>query len=191
MLQRTVNGVSDIMGTKAASIRLIDQERDELVVKAVHNLSEQYLQKGPIHLSKSVIDQEALSPAGFGYVRDMTTDPRVLYPADAQREGIVSMLSVAMRDKGKAVGVLRVYTDQEHVFTQLRINLLKAVAAQAAAAIEHARLLEETLASEALEKQVRMAVDVQQRMIPRLAGNPRRRTGQRVRPLLCAGRGFL
>jgi sigma-B regulation protein RsbU (phosphoserine phosphatase) len=59
-----------------------------------------------------------------------------------------------------------VYTDEETVFTPLRIDLLKAVAAQAAAAIENARLLEETLEAEALEKQVKMAADVQQRMIP-------------------------
>jgi sigma-B regulation protein RsbU (phosphoserine phosphatase) len=48
----------------------------------------------------------------------------------------------------------------------LKIDLLKAVAAQAAAAIENARLLEETLQAQALEKQVQMAADVQQRMIP-------------------------
>jgi phosphoserine phosphatase RsbU/P len=59
-----------------------------------------------------------------------------------------------------------VYTDQEQTFSQLQIDLLKAVAAQAAAAIENARLLTETLEAEALEKQVQMAADVQLRMIP-------------------------
>lgn len=166
VLQRTVKAVSDIMGTKAASLRLIDQEHDELVVKAVHNLSEGYLKKGPIRWSKSEIDNEALSQIGFAYVKNMTNDPRVLYPAEAQREGIVSGLSVGMRYKGKPVGVLRVYTAEETGFSTLRINLLKAVAAQAAAAIENARLLTESLEAEALEKQVRMAVEVQQRMIP-------------------------
>jgi sigma-B regulation protein RsbU (phosphoserine phosphatase) len=166
VLQRTVQAVAEIMNTKAASIRLIDEERDELVIKAVHNLSPQYLQKGPVRLSQSEIDRIALSPAGFSYVGNVATDPRMIYPADGQREGIVSMLSVGMSYKGKPVGVLRVYTDHERTFSQLRINLLKAVAAQAAAAIENTRLLNETLESEALEKQVRMAAEVQQRMIP-------------------------
>jgi sigma-B regulation protein RsbU (phosphoserine phosphatase) len=166
VLQRTVQAVTEIMNTKAASIRLIDEERDELVIKAVHNLSPQYLQKGPIRLSQSEIDRVALSPAGFSYVSNIATDPRMLYPADGQREGIVSMLSVGMSYKGKPVGVLRVYTDHERTFSQLRINLLKAVAAQAAAAIENTRLLSEGLEAEALEKQVRMAAEVQHRMIP-------------------------
>jgi sigma-B regulation protein RsbU (phosphoserine phosphatase) len=167
VLDRTVMAVCEIMGTKAASIRLLDQEHDELVVKAAYNLSPQYVQKGPVRLSKSEIDHESVSAVGHCYVRNMASDRRVLYPADAAREGIVSLLSVGMRYRGKAVGVLRVYTDTEQTFTQLRINLLKAVAAQAAATIENARLLEETLEAEALEKQVRMAAEVQQRMIPR------------------------
>jgi serine phosphatase RsbU (regulator of sigma subunit) len=161
-----VQAVSEIMGVKAASIRLIDQEHDELVIKAVHNLSQGYLNKGPIRLSKSEIDNIALSPVGYCYVRDLANDPRVLYPADAKSEGIVSFLCVGMRYKGKPVGVLRIYTDTEQQFSQLRISLLKAVAAQAAAAIENTRLLTETIEAEALEKQVRMAAEVQQRMIP-------------------------
>jgi phosphoserine phosphatase RsbU/P len=166
VLQRTVQVVAELMETKASSIRLIDPERDELVIKAVFNLSAEYLNKGPIRLSKAEIDKVALSPQGFEYVRNMAVDPRVQYPQESAREGIVSMLSVGMRYKGRTIGVLRVYTDQEQAFSPLKIDLLKAVASQAAAAIENARLLAETLAAQALEKQVQMAADVQQRMIP-------------------------
>jgi sigma-B regulation protein RsbU (phosphoserine phosphatase) len=76
------------------------------------------------------------------------------------------MLSVGMRYKGKAIGVLRVYTAQQQTFTHLQIDLMKAVASQAAAAIEHARLVRETMQSQALERQVQMAAQVQHRMIP-------------------------
>jgi sigma-B regulation protein RsbU (phosphoserine phosphatase) len=110
---------------------------------------------------------------GFSYVKNMADDPRVQYPEESKREGIHSMLSVGMRYKGKAIGVLRVYTSEERHFSQLEIDLLRAVAAQAAAAIENTRLLAESLEAEALEKQVAMAVDVQQRMVPqKLAAIP-------------------
>jgi sigma-B regulation protein RsbU (phosphoserine phosphatase) len=154
------------METKAASIRLIDVEKDELVIKAVYNLSSEYLNKGTIHLSKAQIDRIALSAEGFEYVADMGTDPRVQYPQESVREGIVSMLSAGMRYKGKPIGVLRVYTEKQQAFSPLKIDLLKAVAAQAAAAIENARLLRESVQAAALEKQLQMAADVQQRMIP-------------------------
>jgi serine phosphatase RsbU (regulator of sigma subunit) len=76
------------------------------------------------------------------------------------------MLSAGMRYKGKPIGVLRVYTDEERHFSPFQTDLLKAVAAQAAAAIENARLLAETIEAEETEKQVRLAAEVQQRMIP-------------------------
>jgi sigma-B regulation protein RsbU (phosphoserine phosphatase) len=168
VLGRTARFITEIMEAKASSIRLIDEDRDELVIKAVYNLSPEYLNKGPIRLSRAEIDQTALGGEGdgFSYVANMQNDPRVQYPQESAREGIVSMLSVAMRYKGRSIGVLRVYTDHEQRFSPLKIDLLKAVAAQAAAAIENARLIEESAAAEALEQQVRTAADVQQRMIP-------------------------
>src|SRR5690606_40741908 len=53
VLQRTVEVVAEVMKTKAASIRLIDQENDELRIRAVYNLSPEYLGKGPIRDRKS------------------------------------------------------------------------------------------------------------------------------------------
>ena len=166
VLQRTVELVCEVMDVKASSIRLIDKARDELVIKAVCNLSPEYLAKGPVVLSTAAIDREALSSKGYCLVLDMTTDPRVQYAHEAQQEGIVSMLSAGMRYKGRAIGALRVYTSEQKAFSQLEIDLLKAVAAQAAAAIENTRLYEETLRAKELEKQVKMASEVQQRMVP-------------------------
>jgi sigma-B regulation protein RsbU (phosphoserine phosphatase) len=135
VLQRTVELVCELMGVKAASIRLLDQESDELVIRAVHNLSAEYLSKGKIRLSQAEIDRIALSPKGYEYVRNMAADPRILFPQEAVREGIVSMLSIGMRYKSRPVGVLRLYTQQEQPFSQSQIDVLKAVAAQSAAAI--------------------------------------------------------
>jgi sigma-B regulation protein RsbU (phosphoserine phosphatase) len=166
VLQRTAELVCELMGVRATSIRLIDKESDELVIRAVHNLSAAYLNKGKIRLSQAEIDRVALSPKGHEFVRNMATDPRVLFPQESIQEGVVSMLSIGMRYKGKPIGVLRLYTGQEQTFTQLQVDVLKAVAAQAAAAIENARLLAETTEAEALEKQVLMAREVQLRMMP-------------------------
>jgi len=169
VLDRTARVVCEVMETKASSIRLIDEEHDELVIKSVYNLSPEYLAKGPIRLSRADIDKVALGPQGFEYVANMAADPRVQYPQESVREGIVSMLSVGMRYQGKPVGVLRVYTDAEQTFSPLQVDLLKAVGAQAAAAIENARLLADSIQAEALEKQVNLAGEVQQRMIPHTA----------------------
>lgn len=166
VLNRAVQLVTEAMGVKAASIRLLDKDNDDLVTRAVYNLSSEYLSKGPVLLSKAEIDRIALSPQGYEYVRDMASDPRVIYPDEAAREGIASVLSVGMRYKGKPIGVLRIYTAEEQEFSQLQIDLMKAIASQTAAAIENARLTAESIESAALEKQVQLASDVQHRMLP-------------------------
>src|SRR5215211_7958905 len=53
VLQRTAEAVVELMNVKASSIRLIDPDNDELVTRAVHNLSQQYLSKGPLRLSRA------------------------------------------------------------------------------------------------------------------------------------------
>src|SRR6185436_10126353 len=45
VLQRTAQVVTEMMGVKASSIRLLDSDQDQLVIRAVHNLSPQYLNK--------------------------------------------------------------------------------------------------------------------------------------------------
>jgi serine phosphatase RsbU (regulator of sigma subunit) len=169
VLNRTVEMVAQIMEVKACAIRLIDRERDELVMKAVYNLSQKYLGKGAIRLSSAEIDMEALGPAGYCYVRNAQTDPRIDHPQHAAEEGIVSTLSVGMRYKGESLGVLRVYTAEEQNFSPMRIDLLKAIGAQAAAAIDNARLLAESIEADRLEEQVKMAADVQRRLVPQKA----------------------
>ncbi|MCS7034831.1 MAG: SpoIIE family protein phosphatase, partial [Phycisphaerae bacterium] len=167
VLQRTVEVACDVTGAKGSSIRLLDRESSELTLEASHALSPQYLRKGPIRLSESAVDQEALSPAGICYVEDMASDPRTIYPEAARNEGIVSELAIGMRYKGKPIGVLRVYAGRRMQFEPQQIDLLRAIAAQAAAAIENTRLHEERLAAEQLEKQVALAASLQRRLLPR------------------------
>ena len=165
LLARTVRLVSDVMGVKGASVRLIDEERDELRFVAVHGLSQAYLSSAPLRLSRALIDQEAIRN-GYEQVLDLRGDDRVQFPDVLAAEGIVSVLSVPMRYRGQAIGVLRAYTGEPRKFSPEDIRLVGAVASQSAAAIVNARLAEESAEAELLERQVLVAADVQHRMIP-------------------------
>ncbi len=164
-LDRVTSSVVEAMGVKAASLRLLDGQNNELRIKSVCNLSDAYLQKGPILLEKSAVDREALTGAVV-YVADMAADPRVAYPEDAAREGIASVLSTALIYKDRPIGVLRVYSGQRKEFSEYEQKLLQSIASQAAVAIENARLQEESIEKDRLERQVQIAADVQRRMIP-------------------------
>ncbi len=164
-LDRVTQSVAQAMGAKACSLRLLDDQRDELVIKSVYNLSDAYLRKGPILVDKSGVDREALAGKVVQIV-DMTTDPRIAYPEDARREGIASVLCTSLSYQGHPIGVIRVYTDTPKTFTSFEIRLLQSIANQAAAAIENARLQEEAIEKVRLQRQVQIAAEVQRRMIP-------------------------
>ncbi len=166
LLEMVAATVVEAMKAKACSIRLLSEDGSELLRTAVCNLSQEYLDKGPILLRESLIDQEVLSTGECVYIADSRTDPRVLYPAEARREGIVSGLCAAMMYKGRPQGAIRVYMAERHEFDWFEVSLLKTIAAEAAAAIVNARLHTEALRAANMQRQLRLAGEVQRRMIP-------------------------
>jgi phosphoserine phosphatase RsbU/P len=168
-LQQVLNKIArlvvDVMKVKACSIRLLDENTGSLTIKAVCNLSEVYLQKGPVTVDLSPIDAAALA-GQIVYISDLPNDPRTLYPQEARAEGIVSGLVCGMIYRGKPVGAIRVYTGEPHTFTPFEDSLLQAVSSQAAAAIVNAQLFGQKLASERYARQLEYAGEVQRRMIP-------------------------
>jgi len=162
VLDRIVAETARVMKVRFCSLRLYNEQTNELTIKAGYNLSPRYLSKGQIRRSDSPIDDEALS-GNVVYVEDAARDPRFQFPEDAQREGIVSVLTTGLHYRGRPVGVMRVYTDRRQVFRRGQRDLLRAVAAQAATASVSARLLEERLRSAETERQLALAGQIQAR----------------------------
>lgn len=165
ILNRTARKVCQVMQARSCSIRLFDERTGELVIRAVHNLSDRYLQKGPVIAEHHPIDIEALK-GNLVYIADVPSDPRVQYPEEARREGLVSCLVCGIVYRGEPVGVIRVYTGMRHRFTRFEELLLRAIADQAAVAIVNARLYETAVEAERYDRQLRYAGEVQRRMIP-------------------------
>ncbi|MEW6570427.1 MAG: GAF domain-containing protein [Nitrospirota bacterium] len=141
VLQMIVENAAKILGMKAASLRLLDEEKKTLEVRAAYGLSEAYLRKGPVDVNKSIIDRECLKCRVVA-VKDIRKDKRLQYPEELLREGIQALLSVPLTVKGFAIGVLRVYTSFPYSFKKSEIDFLTTLACQGAIAIENARLFE-------------------------------------------------
>ncbi len=166
LMDLVVSTVVEAVGAKACAIRLLNEEGTELVIEAVENLSAEYLNKGAILLEESRIDQEVFETGEPVYIEDLGSDPRVLYPTEAQREGIVSGLCVPMIYKSRPEGAIRVYMSELHEFDWFEISLIKAIAAEAASAIVNARLYSQAVQAANIQRQLRLAGEVQRRMIP-------------------------
>lgn len=166
ILDRTVRQVVEVMAVKACGIRLLNVDTGELVIRAVHNLSDEYLSKGAVMLRDNAIDSAAFAGETVT-VDDAATDPRIRYPDNARREGIVSGLCAPMTYRGQTIGVIRVYTGQPHHFSESEQQLLRSIGSQTAAAIIHARLHEDHAEAERFQRQVRAAGEIQRRMLAR------------------------
>ena len=79
---------------------------------------------------------------------------------------VTSALCGPLNYKGRCVGAIRVYMAELHEFDWYERSMLQAVAAQAAAAIENARLDEEAERGAELQRALSMAAEVQRRMFP-------------------------
>jgi len=165
VLDATAKRVAEVMIVKACSIRLFNEATGELTVRASYNLSDTYLNKGPVVVNENPIDEAAMAGETV-YVENASNDPRVRYPRQAKAEGLVSGLCAPLIYRGQTVGVIRVYTDRLHRFSGAEIALLRAVGTQVASGIIESRLIEEHRKSARYLRQVRYAGQVQRRMIP-------------------------
>lgn len=166
ILKTATRVVAEALKAKASAVRLLDKDKAELVIKAGFGLSEKYLKKGAVKLTRSPIDREVIQTGKTVYVEDMRTDPRVLYPKDARREGIVSGLCAPMVYRDRTVGVMRIYSGENQEFDWFQTQLLQTVANATAAAIVHARLYDQAVELFQARREISMASEVQRRMIP-------------------------
>jgi GAF domain-containing protein len=141
VLNLVAEKVAEAMNVKACSLRLLDRATDTLTISAMHGLSQQYMQKGPVKLEKSQLDRQVLQGQAV-YIRNVAGDPRFQYPEEARTEGIVSVFCVPLVCKGEVIGVLRVYSGVEREFNAFDEEFLRTLASVSALAIENARLYE-------------------------------------------------
>jgi signal transduction histidine kinase len=137
VLDQTVKSVAHALQARAASIRLLDTTGEQLKIAAAYGLSQQYLDKGPIEVALSPIDQEALRGHPI-IVADTKMDMRFQYPTEMQAEGIHSILCAALIGRRGPLGVLRVYAWRPDSFSEKDADFVAAAARQGAMAIENA-----------------------------------------------------
>lgn len=137
IIQAMTRELVDALRIKAASVRLLDEEDLTVKLVASFGLSDQYLNKGPVVADKNIA--QALK-GKIIYIRDVSTDSGIQYRKEKEAEGIVSMLYVPIKSKGKIIGVLNIYSSWSREFTEDEIMLVTALAYQGGLAISNASL---------------------------------------------------
>jgi len=162
LLRLIVQVTAEIMNSKISSLMLFDPDNKELVVRATQSISEAYNKKPNIKLGEGIAGIVAQENKPI-CVLDVKEDERYLNRDIAKKEGLCSLASVPLAVKGKVIGVLNCYTSKKHKFIKHELELLTALANQAAVAIENAELdLRARSAEEALltRKLIERAKDI-------------------------------
>jgi len=147
VLERIAREAVRLTRTRLCSLMLLDETGQELVIRAEHGSSKQYIRKPNLKVSDSLLGQVVLRRTHL-FVMDVKREPRYKFSDLAAREGLCSLLSVPLIYEGNPIGVLNVYTGKPHVFPQEEVNILTALASLSAIAIEKARLYERVMLAE-------------------------------------------
>ncbi|MDD4980076.1 MAG: GAF and ANTAR domain-containing protein [Candidatus Omnitrophica bacterium] len=162
LLRLVVQVTAEIMNSKISSLMLFDPFKKELVVRATQSISEAYNKKPNVKLGEGIAGIVARDNKAI-CVLDVKEDERYLNRDIAVKEGLCSLASVPLAVKARVIGVLNCYTSRKHKFTKPELDVLTALANQAAVAIENAELdLRARSAEEALttRKLIERAKDI-------------------------------
>ncbi len=144
LLQRIVHAAAEISGSEAASILLYDNLTRQLNFQVATNLDEPTQRGLVVPLEGSIAGWVVLNrksvrlanvqedPRFFGHVDEMTGRPTQ------------SLIGVPLITKNKVVGVLEALNKERGKFTEGDESMLSVLGAQAAVAIENARLFQQS-----------------------------------------------
>ena len=138
MMDSATRNAATIMGVKACSIKLLDEQRQRLRFSSTYGLSEDYVSRGSIDLAKSPINRSIIEGSYYA-IGKIDQKDYFQYPEDIRKEGIASMLCLPLRVQKMVLGVLCVYSDVTHDFDDEDIDFFLLMADLTALAIEKLR----------------------------------------------------
>jgi len=163
MLTEVVDASREVLDADRGTVFLYDEAHDELVVRVGTGLD--HIR---IPANKGIVGESAQSRKLIN-VPDCYADPRFNRAIDKQT-GYRSrcMLTIPLIGyEDSLVGVLQILNKNEGVFDEKDEYVAQALAAQAAVVLHRAKITEQIIASERLDREITVARDVQMGTLPK------------------------
>ncbi len=163
-LEDIVSLVFEAVPADRCMVMMRDHKNTELKV-AVARLRDRVGEVGEIRISRSVID-EVVANGKSVLTSDAQADPRFA-GGTVMLQGVRSVLAVPLGVGANVFGII--YADSplaDNRFTGDHLKLLTTLASVAAIRVENARLTEEQIERERLEREQQVASEIQQRFLP-------------------------
>jgi signal transduction histidine kinase len=145
LLHNIIQIATDLTATEASSILLLDKKTGELHFEAAIGIKGQEVKPIVVPLDNSIAGW-VIKEGEPLLIPDVHKDPRHYHQVDDMTKfSTRSILGVPLRVKDKVIGVLEVLNKiEDKEFTQDDVEALTILAAQAAIAIENARLFQQS-----------------------------------------------
>ncbi len=143
LLNRMLEISTDVLNAEAGSILLLDEEKDELVFAAATGEKSDKIKEIRVPVGEGVVGWVAREDKDV-LIADAQNDPRFFKKADQKTKfKTKTIVAVPLKTKEKLIGVVEVLNKKDNsLFNEEDVNLLEALANQAAVAIENAKLYE-------------------------------------------------
>lgn len=142
LLDLIVDSAIETMQVKAARLFLYEEEQEEFIPVAQRGLSDKYVRRGLTHPSTII---PVLVEDGFLYSQNAVTDDRLSGHEAKKAEGIVSILVVPVKVRGKLIGGLSLFAGERRDFSEDEIEFATAIAEQGGMAIANSQLIERVM----------------------------------------------
>ncbi|MBX3119267.1 MAG: GAF domain-containing protein [Fimbriimonadaceae bacterium] len=139
ILQLLVSMTAKQFNYRVCTVRLLDEDRGELVLRATQSQAKAYQSKRAIRLGESIAGK-AIEKNHPIIVLDVQNDPDYIGHDLAVEQGLVSMICLPLVIHDNAVGVISCYTSEMRNFLPDEIAALETIAKHAAMSIENAKL---------------------------------------------------
>ncbi|RJQ73014.1 MAG: GAF domain-containing protein [Desulfobacteraceae bacterium] len=146
LLKLIVMVTAKVTGVAICSLWLIDDgvSPPKIRLKATQAIAPEYVKDRSLNLNEGVVGHVATTKRPL-IISNVLRNQRFKEKEMAKQMGLVSMVGVPLRLKDeKVIGVLNCFTCEPHNFSKTEVNLLTAVANQAAVAILNTELMVKT-----------------------------------------------
>jgi diguanylate cyclase (GGDEF)-like protein len=129
----------ELFQAPAASVRLLDESKEQLELAAHAGLGEAYCRRGPVPLGASAAGRAALTREPV-HVLDAGRDDLYLKGELLAREGLRSLLCLPLIVRGRCVGVMTLYHRRPRSYEPEELRFLTTFAGTVSIAVDNARL---------------------------------------------------
>jgi len=146
ILKLIVMVTAKVTGVEICSLWLIDESvtPKKIRLKATQAIDPDYVKDRSLNLDEGVVGFVVTNKRPF-IIKDVLKEPRFKEKEMAKKLGLVSMAGVPLQVKDeKVIGTLNCFTAKPHEFSETEVNLITAVANQAAVAIINTELMVKT-----------------------------------------------